>query len=96
MIAHCIFVMKYWVLSVKLENIMKNTEDPRLELKANLLFWIQIVLICITGTIFFIKFRKIQNHENDDIQDLFSTAPPFINVIVLINAFIRMRRSGTK
>jgi len=59
MIVHCIFVMKYWVLSVKLENIMKNTEDKRLDLKASLLFWIQIFLICITGTIFIIKFWNI-------------------------------------
>ena len=38
LLAHVIFVMKYWIVSRKMSNIIQKKEDKNLTLKARLLF----------------------------------------------------------
>ena len=38
-LAHCIFIMKYWVLSFKMKNIIQRTEIKNLEIKAKIFFY---------------------------------------------------------
>jgi hypothetical protein len=49
MLAHSIFVLKYWIVSKKIEAMVSNKNDKYVGLKANAIFGILIVLILSTG-----------------------------------------------
>jgi len=49
MLAHSIFVLKYWIVSKKIEAMVSNENDKYVGLKANAIFGILIVLILSTG-----------------------------------------------
>lgn len=45
----CIFTMKYWVLSRKIKQIVDKKIDKNLPIKANLIFYSQVILILVAN-----------------------------------------------
>ena len=50
MLAHSIFVLKYWIVSKKIEAMILNKNDKYVGCKANTIFGTLIILILLTGS----------------------------------------------
>ena len=99
MTSHVIFVMKYLVLSRKVHAFIEKKEDPNINLKAKILFGIQMVWIIIASIALEFGFFQISSDARKFsikrfVIDCFATAPPFILVFVLIDAFCLMKNVG--
>jgi hypothetical protein len=91
--------MKYWVLSRKVHAFIEKKEDPNVNFKAKILFGIQMVWIFIASIALEYGFFHITSLEKEFkpiriLIDSFATAPPFILVFVLIDAFCLMKNVG--
>ncbi len=97
-LAHCIFVMKYWVLSFKMQQITKGTSIKHLEIKANLLFYSQVFLIIVSQIFFTCKvIHGIQFKNGRRWYTFFPDFPVMVYCSVLLSAFLRMKRcEGSK
>jgi len=89
--------MKYWVLSRKVECMVKKTEDKNLNCKAYTLLGIQLVWITIAVVILEINFWNVSVRGSKlkiVLEDTVATFPPYLALFILIESFIRMRNCG--
>ena len=55
--AHTLFVVKYWVISKKIEGIITKQEDPRLEVKSYAIL-VSVLLLVVISLIMDLTFTK--------------------------------------
>jgi hypothetical protein len=91
--------MKYWVLSRKVKQFLDKEEDPNLNIKAKILLGIQLLWIVVASSVLEYGFWTITSGVKEFfwytyVLEVVATAPPFILIFVLMDAFWVMRNVG--
>lgn len=93
--AHCIFVMKYWVVAKKIEQIFGSTTDSNLEFRAKIYLYLLLIWIVLAMTLnvcfFWIYSKKVWDKWYKML-GLITVTPPLVYLAFLCNAFFIMKR----
>jgi hypothetical protein len=84
--------MKYWVLSFKMEEITNGSQVKNLDIKAKVLFYILIVFTIGALIFYAIEIRVTYVNKGVRWSGFIPSLPPAICLLVLFDAFIRMKR----
>jgi hypothetical protein len=101
LLAHLFFIMKFWVLSHKLEALSNEEEQPdtKYELKVKVVYYSMLVFILLITVLniwylcstSFLTFKG--NEGNFWAWLLLFSSPAYLEVILLADALRRMRKS---
>ena len=91
--SHSIFVIKYYVIALKISETMKREQDKYISIKVWSVLTIQTLLLFYVVIVsFFIKLDNVEKTRR--ILYNFTVLPSFVIVIVLAIAFFKLKNSG--
>lgn len=90
--------MKYWILSLKLKALNNQIEKSNLDLKAKIIFTLQIVLVFVIGFTLFILLCLQELRKLDIILKLLMIdsffLPSIITIILFVEALVILYKSN--
>ena len=93
--SHCIFAVKYWVLSRQIYHLCNSTEDKNLQKKARILLILQFLLIVSTSiALILMNVSELDfKHKKKGViaQDVFYSLPAYISFFILAEALWKLR-----
>ena len=90
LVAHSIFVIKYYVISLAISEVLQSKEDKYISLKVWSVSIAQTIFIIISAA----YYKPIIIDSKHIIINFFSVLPAYFIVAVLTIAFIKLRNTG--
>ena len=94
--AHCLFVMKYWLVAKKIEQVFKPDQDINSKADRHASLYLLIMMIWVWVVMLANCWLYWTLPENSDVESFvigfFTFTPPFIFFAFLTHAFVIMRR----
>ena len=90
--AHSIFCIKYYVISLKITEVMQNKEDKYIAIKVYSVITAQIIFIILA-----LSWFPSYNTDDKTLHALYSFIdglPSYFIVLILVLAFLNLRNSG--
>ena len=89
LVAHSIFVIKYYVISLAISEVMQNKEDKYISLKV----WSVSISQTIFILLLFIPYPE-KNNAQLYFEDFIHALPAYFIVVILTIAFFKLRNAG--
>ena len=89
LIAHSIFVIKYYVISLAISEVLQNKEDKYISLKV----WSVSISQTIFILLLFIPYPE-KNNAQLYFEDFIHALPAYFIVVILTIAFFKLRNAG--
>ena len=90
-VAHWIFAMQYWSLTVRLESAMKQLDSARTEVKIKVISIIGLLVNLSTGCLLITAYYELTSRKFENWVEAINVAPSFISVFFLVDAMRRLR-----